>query len=143
MKASRLLLTSCSAFAAMAVMASAAQRPEKVAVGKNMKYVLEVLRAEGTSEWRSAAHDEFALVVDGTVTVELVRLNQPAVAADPRVHEPVRRPQHVRRRPALLAQAAAVGREVARRHRHHSLRDVQPHRALERAVGTVRVHPGA
>jgi hypothetical protein len=55
---------------------------EKVAVGKNMEYVLEVIRAEGTSEWRTCAHDEFPLVMDGEVTVELVQLDEPLVAAD-------------------------------------------------------------
>jgi hypothetical protein len=70
------------AFSNMFEVASAAKPYEKVAVGKNMQYVLEVLRAEGSSEWRSAAHDEFALVVDGTVTVELVKLDEPAAPAD-------------------------------------------------------------
>ena len=42
-----------------------------------MQYVLEVLRAEGTSEWRTASHDEFALVMDGTVIVDLVKLDNP------------------------------------------------------------------
>jgi hypothetical protein len=70
------------AFSNMFEVASSSKPYEKVAVGKNMQYVLEVLRAEGTSEWRTAAHDEFALVVDGTVTVELVKLDEPAVAAD-------------------------------------------------------------
>ena len=42
-----------------------------------MQYVLEVLRAEGTSEWRTASHDEFALVMDGTVVVDLVKLDNP------------------------------------------------------------------
>jgi hypothetical protein len=55
---------------------------EKVAVGKNMEYVLEVIRAEGTSEWRTCAHDEFPLVMDGEVTVELVQLEAPLVAGD-------------------------------------------------------------
>ena len=50
---------------------------EKVAVGKNMQYVLEVIRAEGTSEWRTCAHDEFPLVMDGEVVVELVKLDPP------------------------------------------------------------------
>ena len=60
-----------------------ASRPwEKVAVGKNMNYVVEVIRAEGTSEWRTAAHDEFPLVLDGEVTIELVKLDEPAVPAD-------------------------------------------------------------
>ena len=55
---------------------------QKVVVAKNQEYVLEVIRAEGTSEWRSAAHDEFALVMDGVVSIELVKLAVPAVAAD-------------------------------------------------------------
>lgn len=45
---------------------------EKVAVGKNLEYVLEVIRAEGTSGWRATPHDEFALVMDGTLVVELL-----------------------------------------------------------------------
>ncbi len=45
---------------------------EKVAVGKNLEYVLEAIRADGTSEWRATPHDEFALVMDGSVTVELL-----------------------------------------------------------------------
>jgi hypothetical protein len=48
---------------------------EKVAVGKNMQYVLEAIRAEGVSEWRVAAHDEFALVMDGRIEITLVRLD--------------------------------------------------------------------
>ena len=60
-----------------------ASRPwEKVAVGKNMDYVVEVIRAEGTSEWRTASHDEFPLVLDGEVAIELVKLDEPAVPAD-------------------------------------------------------------
>ena len=55
---------------------------EKVAVAKNQEYVLEAIRAEGTSEWRSAAHDEFALVMDGTVEIEFVKLDEPAVGPD-------------------------------------------------------------
>jgi hypothetical protein len=65
------------AFSNMFEVASAAKPYEKVAVGKNMEYVLEVLRAEGTSGWRTCAHDEFALVVDGEVEVRLVKLDQP------------------------------------------------------------------
>jgi hypothetical protein len=60
------------AFSNMFEVASAAAPYEKVAVGKNMEYVLEVIRAEGTSGWRATPHDEFALVMDGTVTIELV-----------------------------------------------------------------------
>ncbi len=57
--------------------ASISKPYEKVAVGKNMEYVLEVLRAEGDSGWRAAAHDEFALVMDGEVEVRLVKLEDP------------------------------------------------------------------
>jgi len=70
------------AFSNMFEVASTSQPWEKVAVGKNMEYVLEVIRAEGTSEWRTCAHDEFPLVVDGEVTVELVKLAAPAAPAD-------------------------------------------------------------
>jgi hypothetical protein len=70
------------AFSNMFEVAANAKAWEKVAVAKNQRYVLEVVRAEGTSEWRTAAHDEFALVMDGTVSIELVKLDQPAVPAD-------------------------------------------------------------
>jgi hypothetical protein len=70
------------AFSNVFEVAAHARAWEKVAVGKNMQYVLEVIRAEGTSEWRVCAHDEFPMVVDGEVTLELVRLDAPAVAAD-------------------------------------------------------------
>lgn len=59
--------------------ASVSRPYEKVAVGKNMEYVLEVIRAEGTSEWRAAAHDEFALVMDGEVEIRLRKLADPSV----------------------------------------------------------------
>ena len=47
---------------------------EKVAVGKNQQYVLEAIRAEGTSGWRTCDHDEAVLCMDGDVTVRLVKL---------------------------------------------------------------------
>ena len=60
---------------------AAMSRPyEKVAVGKNIEYVLEVIRAEGTSAWRTAAHDEFALVMDGEVEIRLLKLDDPPIA---------------------------------------------------------------
>jgi hypothetical protein len=55
---------------------------EKVAVGQNMEYVLEAIRAEGTSAWRATPHDEFALVMDGEVTVEMLDPATPQVDAD-------------------------------------------------------------
>jgi hypothetical protein len=69
------------AFSNLFEVAGSSRPWEKVVVGKNMEYVLEVIRAEGTSEWRTCAHDEFPLVMDGEVTVELVKLDQP-VAPD-------------------------------------------------------------
>src|SRR5215469_5099616 len=54
--------------------ASHAAPYNKTAVGKHMQYVVEAIRAEGTSEWRAAAHDEFALVLDGEVEISLVKL---------------------------------------------------------------------
>jgi len=49
--------------------------------GQNQIYVLETLRAEGTSPWFTCAHDEFALVMDGVVQIELVKLDGVASAA--------------------------------------------------------------
>jgi hypothetical protein len=66
-------------FSNMFDVASAARPWEKVAVAKNMEYVLEVIRAEGTSEWRATPHDEFALVVDGEVVVDLLDPAEPRV----------------------------------------------------------------
>src|SRR4029453_12178396 len=54
--------------------ASRSRPYEKVAVGKNRQYVLEAIRAEGPSEWRTCAHDEFALVMDGEVRIELAKV---------------------------------------------------------------------
>jgi len=57
--------------------ASKAKPYEKVAVGRNIEYVIEAIRAEGTSGWRAAAHDEFALVMDGEVEIRLLKLEDP------------------------------------------------------------------
>jgi hypothetical protein len=68
------------AFSNIFEVASTSQPWEKVAVARNQQYVLEAIRAEGTSEWRTASHDEFALVMDGTVEVELRQLDPAAQA---------------------------------------------------------------
>ena len=70
------------AFSNMFEVASGAKPYEKVAVAKNLEYVLEVIRAEGTSEWRATPHDEFALVVDGSLEIELFDPDEPLVDAD-------------------------------------------------------------
>lgn len=62
--------------------ASKAEPYEKIAVGKNLKYVLEAVRAEGTSPWYTASHDESAIVMDGEVEIRLVKLNQALVVED-------------------------------------------------------------
>jgi hypothetical protein len=65
---------------------------EKVVVAKNRQYVIETLRAEGTSDWFSAAHDEFAIVMDGRVEIELVKLDFPGTVVPPGVEGSVRLP---------------------------------------------------
>jgi quercetin dioxygenase-like cupin family protein len=62
--------------------ASKAEPYEKIAVGKNLKYVLEAVRAEGTSSWYTASHDESAIVMDGEIEIRLVKLNRALVAED-------------------------------------------------------------
>lgn len=53
---------------------------EKVVMAINQIYVLEAIRAEGSSPWFSCAHDEFVLSMDGEVDVHLVKLGRAAVA---------------------------------------------------------------
>ena len=71
------------AFSNVFDVASKSRPYEKVVVALNLRYVLEVLRAEGTSVWYTAAHDEFAIVLDGVVDVELVKLDTPLALAAP------------------------------------------------------------
>ena len=62
--------------------ASKAKPYEKVVFGQNQIYVLEAIRAEGTSPWYTCAHDEFALCMDGEVEVHLVKLEASQTVAD-------------------------------------------------------------
>ena len=55
---------------------------EKVVFGQNQIYVMEAVRAEGTSPWYTCAHDEFALVMDGEVEIHLVKLGAEQVVPD-------------------------------------------------------------
>jgi hypothetical protein len=50
---------------------------EKVVVALNLGYVIETLRAQGTSDWYAASHDEFAVVMDGEIDIELIKLDDP------------------------------------------------------------------
>jgi hypothetical protein len=71
------------AFSNMYEVATQSRPYEKVIVGMNRQYTLEAIRAEGTSEWRTAPHDEFALVMDGEVTIRLFKLDDPRRYHDP------------------------------------------------------------
>ena len=62
--------------------ASKAKPYERVAVAKNFEYVVECLRAEGTSPWYICAHDEFALCMDGKFEVHLVKPSNPALVEE-------------------------------------------------------------
>ena len=55
---------------------------EKVVFGQNQIYVLETIRAEGTSPWFTCAHDEFLLSMDGEMEVHLVQLEGDQIGAD-------------------------------------------------------------
>ncbi|MDX1736902.1 MAG: hydroxyquinol 1,2-dioxygenase [Alphaproteobacteria bacterium] len=54
--------------------ASTSEPYERVAVAKNFEYVIEAARAEGSSDWYAAAHDEFVLCMDGEIRVDLIKL---------------------------------------------------------------------
>ena len=56
---------------------------QKTAVARNLDFVIEAIRAEGTSPWMAAPHDEFVVVMDGQVQVELVKLDRPEEVAPP------------------------------------------------------------
>ena len=62
--------------------ASRSKAYEKVVFGQNQIYVLEAIRAEGTSPWYTCAHDEFALCMDGEVDVHLVKLDAEQTVPD-------------------------------------------------------------
>ena len=70
------------AFSNIFEVASKAEAYEKIAVGKNLKYVLEAIRAEGTSPWYATSHDEAAIVMDGEIEIRLVKLEEKIVADD-------------------------------------------------------------
>lgn len=62
--------------------ASRSKPYERVVFGLNQIYVMEVLRAEGTSPWYTCAHDEFALSMDGEVEVHLIKLDPAQCVSD-------------------------------------------------------------
>lgn len=56
--------------------ASQAAPYDKTVVGINQKYVIESIRAEGTSAWFTCSHDEFVVSMDSEVRVEFLKLEQ-------------------------------------------------------------------
>ncbi len=62
--------------------ASKSKPYEKVVFGQNQIYVLEALRAEGTSPWYTCAHDEFALSMDGDIEIHLIKLDAAQTVKD-------------------------------------------------------------
>ncbi len=69
------------AFSNVYAVAAHSKPYEKVVVGKNLEYVLEAIRAEGTSPWYAAAHDEFVLDMDGAVEIQFIKLDAPDLIA--------------------------------------------------------------
>ena len=66
------------AFSNLFEVASKAKPFERVAVTKNIEYVVEVAKIDGTSPWYAAAHDEFVVIMDGRVTVNFAKLDPSA-----------------------------------------------------------------
>ena len=62
------------AFSNVFEVAGAAAPFERVAVARNLEYVTEAVRVEGESPWYAAPHDEFAIVMEGEVTFNFVKL---------------------------------------------------------------------
>jgi len=61
------------AFSNVFEVASKSKPYERVAVGTNVSYVIEAVRAEDDSPWYANAHDEAALVMDGEVEAHLIQ----------------------------------------------------------------------
>ncbi|MCP1120219.1 hydroxyquinol 1,2-dioxygenase [Robbsia andropogonis] len=74
------------AFSNIFEVASQSSPYEKVVVGKNLEYVIEVLRTEGRSAWFACAHDEFTIVMDGEVRIEFIKLDTPPITGQGTVH---------------------------------------------------------
>jgi hypothetical protein len=52
---------------------------ERVAVVKNLEYTAEVTKVDGDGPWYIAPHDEFAIVMDGEVEFNFVKVDEGAV----------------------------------------------------------------
>ena len=49
---------------------------ERIMVASNLEYCAETARAEGTSPWYRAPHDEFAIVMEGEIEFEFYQLEE-------------------------------------------------------------------
>ena len=63
------------AFSNVFEVAGKSQPFERVAVAKNIEYVAEVMKVDGGSPWYVAPHDEFAVVMDGEVEFNFIKLD--------------------------------------------------------------------
>ena len=62
------------AFSNIFEVANMSQPYERVLVASNLEYAGEVVRADGTSAWYTAPHDEFAIVMDGEIEFTFFQL---------------------------------------------------------------------
>jgi hypothetical protein len=62
------------AFSNIFEVASKSKPYERVMVASNLEYCAEAVRAEGTSPWYTAPHDEFAIVMDGEIEFTFFQL---------------------------------------------------------------------
>ena len=62
------------AFSNIFEVAGNAKPYERIMVVSNLEYCAEVVRAEGASEWYTAPHDEFAIVMDGEIEFTFYQL---------------------------------------------------------------------
>lgn len=62
------------AFSNIFEVASKSRPYERVMVASNLEYCAEAVRAEGSSDWYTAPHDEFAIVMDGEIEFTFYQL---------------------------------------------------------------------
>ena len=60
-------------FSNMFEVAAAAQPWDRIVIAKNLEFTIECMRAEGDSPWFVCAHDETALVVQGSLMIEFAK----------------------------------------------------------------------
>lgn len=68
------------AFSNMFEIASNTAPWERVVAAQNLEFVIEVVRAEGESPWYICAHDETALVMEGSVETRFIEPADSALA---------------------------------------------------------------